>query len=455
MTVIWTSYLTAINNSPVDERDSPLIEQHDLLEVRPNFGHTSIMDDQRLLTLAQVLSVAADNGRPVTPSTFRTYVAKKLAPQPTRRQSRTPLWDRADIEAWLQDDLDRASFAHAVQALGIPEESTAVQGISLRTSHLVRLDPALPFPDALVEAEGDLESRIVDLQDLVGRLEAVVTTASMHESLPSTSRQGLVAGLLQRREAARTYRQQTQQAAEVAAELEATTIALREAQEDLEQVRESIMNLLAWAEKEKKRRVARMLNEEVEREREERRLDESRGTRYESAIAFIGEDDRRLSWVAGPSGQRDEPSKAEVLKAISGEPSDFDPFDIFLVLSGADFGYRWRHDDTYAKRSSSLDRQGEWRLSWIPESGELYAQYRPALRGWTAPSSRSINSAPVWLIGCTPVTSLRAMTEWLEPIERRQSERNSLSIVFDAFDEQESAGFPALRDRTDRGFFGI
>lgn len=408
------------------------------------------MVEKRLLTLAEVLSVAASNGRPVTASTFRTYVAKKLAPQPTHRRSRTPLWDSSEIEGWLQNDFERTSSAHAEQALAIPDVMTEMPAVSLRSSHLVRLDPALPFPEALVKAEGELKRRVDELRDVVSRLQAAIATTCLEGAIPPRHfREGLIAGLLQRREAARIERQRNRDAEEDASYLKATTIALRDAEGDHELVNDSVLNLLAWAEAEKKRRVAQVLDAEVEQERAQRRLKEERGRRFESAIAFIRDDPERLSWVSSSSGQRDEPPKAAVLDAIAGTPSDFDPYDIFLVLGGADFGYHWRQDGTDTRLMSSDEPLGGWRVSWLQASGELYAQFRPEVPGWNSPKSRLINSAPVWLIGRTPRTSLRSMIDWLAPLERRQSERNSLSIVFDAFDEQESADFPALRIHKD------
>src|SRR6476620_3910721 len=126
------------------------------------------MDTSPLLTLEEVLTVAASSGRPLTASTFRTYVAKKQAPQPSRRRSRTPLWDRSEIEGWVQNDYERTSYTHAAEALEIPTRvTTGHTPISLRSSHLVQIDPALPFPDALVKAERELELRAENLREVV------------------------------------------------------------------------------------------------------------------------------------------------------------------------------------------------------------------------------------------------------------------------------------------------
>lgn len=36
----------------------------------------------------------------VTPSTWRAYVARQQAPEPTARYARTPLWERSVVAAW-------------------------------------------------------------------------------------------------------------------------------------------------------------------------------------------------------------------------------------------------------------------------------------------------------------------------------------------------------------------
>ena len=404
------------------------------------------MSPNAALTLEEVLTLAAGSGRPVTASTFRTYVAKKQAPQPASRRGRTPLWDRAEIEAWAVSEHDRVSYIHAEETLlAIQPAALSRAPISLRPTHLVQIDPALPFPEALVKAEDELENRIGHLREVSERLATVLPDRRAPvDDRRTQPQQGLIARLLQRRDSTRNYRMQMQELSEVTAEFAATSAALQDAQDDLGVVRESIFGLLSWAAAEKRRRLDLVLTAELEQERAERRLDERRGQLYCSAIEFIRDDPKRLSWVSSASGDRDKPAKSEVLEAIAGTRSDLDPRAVFLVLSGADFGYTWRQDESDTDMDYSNKPAGSWRISWIESTGDLYAQHRPGRRGWQSPTTRSINDSKVWLIGRTPRTSLRAMITWLSPLERRQSERNSLSIVFDAFDQQQSAGFPAL-----------
>ncbi len=53
-----------------------------------------------LLTVADVLTLLTELGRPISASTWRAYVARGQAPAPAAHISRTPLWDRAEVIAW-------------------------------------------------------------------------------------------------------------------------------------------------------------------------------------------------------------------------------------------------------------------------------------------------------------------------------------------------------------------
>jgi hypothetical protein len=56
------------------------------------------------MTMEQVLATLADHGRSIKPSTWRAYVTREQAPQPIRHVGRTPLWDSADIVAFLRQE---------------------------------------------------------------------------------------------------------------------------------------------------------------------------------------------------------------------------------------------------------------------------------------------------------------------------------------------------------------
>lgn len=57
--------------------------------------------DDTGMTRAVVLAYLRKHGRPISPSTWSSYVARKQAPGPSRHVGRTPIWDRADVDAFL------------------------------------------------------------------------------------------------------------------------------------------------------------------------------------------------------------------------------------------------------------------------------------------------------------------------------------------------------------------
>jgi len=48
-----------------------------------------------LLTVGECATLAG-----IKPATWRAYVARGQAPKPAQHISRTPLWDRAEVQAW-------------------------------------------------------------------------------------------------------------------------------------------------------------------------------------------------------------------------------------------------------------------------------------------------------------------------------------------------------------------
>ncbi|MFJ3201039.1 helix-turn-helix transcriptional regulator [Streptomyces sp. NPDC086989] len=53
------------------------------------------------MTRDMVLRYLREHGRPIAVSTWSAYVARGQAPKPARHVERTPLWDRADIDEFL------------------------------------------------------------------------------------------------------------------------------------------------------------------------------------------------------------------------------------------------------------------------------------------------------------------------------------------------------------------
>ncbi|MFC4006668.1 helix-turn-helix transcriptional regulator [Nonomuraea purpurea] len=54
------------------------------------------------MTRDQVLKWLEAHGRKIAPSTWSAYTARGQAPKPSRYIGRTPIWDEADLIAWLE-----------------------------------------------------------------------------------------------------------------------------------------------------------------------------------------------------------------------------------------------------------------------------------------------------------------------------------------------------------------
>ena len=91
-------------------------------------------------------------------------------------------------------------------------------------------------------------------------------------------------------------------------------------------------------------------------------------------------------------------------------------------VGGADFGYQWRRD---VDELNGL--RGRWALHYIPESHETFLEYMP----------RTKNSA-IWLLG-DAIDSFDEALDLFVPLEPHQSERNSIALILDAYEEHRAA----------------
>ncbi|MEV8523106.1 hypothetical protein AB0451_02960 [Streptomyces sp. NPDC052000] len=102
----WAYYPIDSSVSPVDylEREARKIPPHWHVHGYMSDSPVPSLDagaaDQGM-TKDMVLQYLRAHGRPIAPSTWTGYVARNQAPKPARYVSRTPLWDRADIDAYL------------------------------------------------------------------------------------------------------------------------------------------------------------------------------------------------------------------------------------------------------------------------------------------------------------------------------------------------------------------
>lgn len=377
------------------------------------------MGENALITLQQVLIACAEADRPLAANTFRTYVAKGLAPAPAHRQGRVALWEATQVRSWAAGGLGSLAGQHAAELYARANPTAdASSPLAVRAEHLVRLDDTLSAHEAAVKLEADLVDRLAMLADEVARIETLMGRQLAHQRASGPAEGAIVGRILRRCKAAHEDRARQLYLQALAEQLAAARAGRDAAKANLTATRSWIAGLLVWAQNEQARRHKAVLEQEAAAERS---LDLSGCV---SEAQFVRQDHRRLAWFT-PDGELD---RAEVLARID---AGADP-KVRLVLEGADFGYRWRLDGTdRPHRSGSAEHAaGTWRVSWINSTSELYA-HNP-------------RHHQVLLLGATPPTSLSTMIAWLAPMERHQSQRNSLAMLAEAVTEQREAGFPNL-----------
>lgn len=371
------------------------------------------------LTLQQVLVVCAEAGRPLTESTFRTYVSKGNAPAPAHKEGRVPIWDAEQIAAWAAGELESVNSRHAAELYAQAHVAADASGpLMLHSEHLITLDLTLPTHEAVVKLEKDLTERLGALEDAVTRMEQTLGRRLTTEPEREVDGGTTLMRILRRWNGGRQDRARQAYLDQIAGHLAITRGARDAAAHDLPAVKSWIAGLLMWAHDEQTRRHQQLLSEEVAAERAARELDL---TACVTEVEFVRADHRRLAWF---SCDRDI-DRAQVLAMID---AGHDP-QVYLGLGGADFGYRWRHDSTDNPHWRD-HAQGSWRVSWIDSTGELYAH--------------STHHHKVLLLGVTRPTTVETMIAWMLPLESQQSQRNSLALLAAAFREQQEAGFPNL-----------
>lgn len=332
--------------------------------------------------------------------TFLRFVASGQAPARVERRGGEPLWDRKQIERWMQDRLQPLLEDEARSAFRFEDrERTVPLTPSLST---VSLDPDLPTHRAVLRGENRLEQYLHDIASHRARLRDAA--AQLAEEL---SRNGgdehVPRRWMRRRPLTLGERQAT-----VTLQIEQLNQDEARARADLSACRSWIHDLLSWAQHEFSHRIHRVLDETQLADEEDGRRMDLRAFETFSAAEFADQDPRR--------GRTDLWPGAE------------DP----LTLLGMDFGYEWRHDLSDRPYAEYRRHTGTWRVSWIQETGELYGFDR--------------RSGTVILIGRLPDLDPFEMMAWFRPLETRMAERNSLAVVVEALREQQRTGFAAFSD---------
>ena len=162
------------------------------------------MSDAPLITLQQALSICTDAERPLTASTFQTYVSRGVAPAPAQRSGRQPLWNADEVSAWAHAAINTSPQSPSTEPT---PEHPAGYDFTLRPEHAVTLDSSLPLPQAVVKAQGELEQRLSVLDDMTIRLEDRRAASQVEPQTSQPPDTGLIIGLLRRFDDARTARQ--------------------------------------------------------------------------------------------------------------------------------------------------------------------------------------------------------------------------------------------------------
>lgn len=102
----WAAYPIDSTVTPVEylEREARKIPPNwRVLGARPGSPVPSLEAGaaDKAMTRDAVLTYLRENGRPIAVSTWSSYVARGQAPKPAQHVGRTPLWDQADIDAFL------------------------------------------------------------------------------------------------------------------------------------------------------------------------------------------------------------------------------------------------------------------------------------------------------------------------------------------------------------------
>lgn len=97
------------NTQPLASGDPHDRLEHEATKIPPGWHVYGAHPDRPLpdvgpireLTVKHVLAYLAENGRKITPATWRSYVGRGQAPAPSKWVGRTPVWLLEDIEKWV------------------------------------------------------------------------------------------------------------------------------------------------------------------------------------------------------------------------------------------------------------------------------------------------------------------------------------------------------------------
>lgn len=394
---------------------------------RDNVSEISYVDQPVSVLGAVALAYSAARVK-VTLSSFRSYVSRGDAPAPAFREGRQPFWDSAEVRKWANE------YASRTQG---PVAEVEPPGPLLLSSWR---EPGAEIPGA--GKISDLERAYLALEQLpkvIDRYSAMATGLAVRaqefeEDLAmAPERPSFWANPAENWRAARALRAVRDGMPALKGRHLEYEVLRDQATAELEHVAGWLERAVAWlplrAEVRRRQQLHSAFDDWLLSAALESVL--PRGA-VQSTYEFAVADPARVSYLLGgsESGGRSWPTRH-----IASHPEI--PQNS-IVLAGVDFGFRWHvyeeHGIAPAKSTPGVANSGgDWRIAWIPETHELYAELRDS------------GTNGVHLITTVPeVATFESMLTWLSPFESIQRFPGAFGLLQQEIAIQKSTGWRGL-----------
>lgn len=371
-----------------------------------------------LISIHGSLAILANSGIRITPSSFRSYVSRETLPQPETTIAGTRFWDEHEMR-------DATKQLHAERQHNEPPEVDAPGPLHLTSPTYIEEATKLSDAQLAEKIMTSIDEQITLLLSLVSRHQNRRST--IEQQMLSLQVEQQMLSLLQRWQSGRQLRQ-----------LEGSRDIYQEFEQNAEASVEALLNdksaTEAWLDQ--LYRWAKWREHMGERQAESASYQQAREDlghliarhrdRLVTASEWTLENPRRLASAWLPDGVK--PTEEGIETFLTENPQGID----HRHLGGADFAYRWKGEPL-------RDHSGDWRLSWVMGTSELY--FTEAL------SQHGPNH--VLPVCTTPAgTSLDDMIQWLLPFEGIAKEHNSVGLVLEEAELQKRCDWPSLTKRS-------
>lgn len=294
---------------------------------------------------------------PLTETTLRAYVSKGQFSQPRLHVERQPLWDRGEVEQFLsQEEVPIGRRPRRVRHPRSLELQTEFELSAAGTDQQRALYAIQNLPAAIAHHEGRAD---------FARSAALSRKGVIAELPPTES--GTLARLLAPLSSTERYRRANERSLEAALQAAVGAEAARDiCRSDLEAANAWMDEFLAWAQWAGAEREATKESAASARWRDEVDAEASQlaGERIDS-LAWAADDPRRVAFVL-PGGGLEGAAWGDLTR---GEREGLSANEV--TLAGLDLGYHWEVPGT----------PGQWRMSWIASTGDLYLEHRTRAAG--------------------------------------------------------------------------